>query len=98
VTTGRFIQDRGITAEMSDTPKMKQNVEYVAPPANVVENFAHQACQSLGGEFADPEVERGFANFLIVVSRILANNLNRDPSLLAELMPESSDRKPNGLE
>ena len=81
---------------MSETPKMKQNVEYVAPPADVLEIFAHQACQGLGGEFADSEVERGFANFLILISRILANTLNCDPSLRAELMPKSSDCKPNG--
>ena len=83
---------------MSETPEMKQNIEYVAPPADVLENFAHQVCQSLGGEYADPEIENGFADFLVLVSRILANNLNRDPGLLAELIPESSDCKPNGLE
>jgi hypothetical protein len=83
---------------MNDTPKIKRNVEYVAPPADVLEDFAHQMCQRLGDEFADPEIERGFANFLIVVSRILAKNLNRDPGLLAELMPEPKDCKLNGLE
>jgi hypothetical protein len=70
---------------MSEAPKIKQNVECVVPPADVLENFAHRACQGLGGEFADLEVERGFANFLILISHILANNLNRDPGLLAEL-------------
>jgi hypothetical protein len=80
---------------MSETPKIKQNVEYVSLPANVLEDFAHQACQGLGGEYADPEVERGFADFLLLISRILANNLNRDPSLLAELIPESRGGKPN---
>jgi hypothetical protein len=95
---GRFIQDRGITAEMSETPKTKQNVEYVAPPADVLKNFAHQVCQGLGGEYADPEVERGFADFLILISRILANNLNRDPEFMAKLTSESRGRKPNELE
>jgi hypothetical protein len=37
---------------MSETPKMRQNVEYVALPADVLKIFAHQACQGLGGEFA----------------------------------------------
>jgi hypothetical protein len=83
---------------ISETPKMKQNVEYVAPPADVLEIFAHQACQGLGGEFANSEVERGFASFLILISRVLANTLNRDPGLLAEMTSESSDRKPNELE
>ena len=83
---------------MSETPKMRQNVEYIVPPADVLKIFAHQACQGLGGEFADSEVERGFANFLILLSRILANNLKRDPSLRAELTPESRDCKLNGLE
>jgi hypothetical protein len=83
---------------MSETPKMKQNVEYVAPPAHVLKNFAHQVCQSLGDGFADPEIERGFADFLILISRVLANTLNRDPGLLAEMMSEASDRQPNKLE
>ena len=82
---------------MSETPKTKRNVEYVALPADVLEDFAHQSCQGLGGEYADPEVERGFADFLVLISRILANNLNRDPSLLVELIPESSDCKTNEL-
>jgi hypothetical protein len=89
---------RGITAEMSETTKTKKNIEYVAPRVDVVKNFAHQVCQGLGDEFADPEIERGFADFLIVMSRILANNLNRDPEFLAKLTSESSDRKPSELE
>lgn len=83
---------------MSETPRKRQSVKYVAPPADVLENFAHQVGQGLGGEYADPEVERGFADFLILISRILANNLNRDPSLLAELTSKSRDCKPNELE
>ena len=83
---------------MSETPKTKRNVEYVAPPADVLEDFAHQACQGLGGEYADPEVERGFADFLVKISRIFAKNLTRDPSLLTELTSESNERKPNELE
>ena len=61
----------------------------------MLEGFAHQACQDLGGGYADPEVERGFADFLVLISRILAKNLTRDPSLLAELIPESRDYKPD---
>ncbi|MBN1452946.1 MAG: hypothetical protein JW963_18150 [Anaerolineales bacterium] len=83
---------------MGETPKTKRKVEYVAPPADVLEDFAHQACQGLGGEYADPEVERGFADFLAKISRILAKNLTRDPSLLMELTSESNERKPNELE
>jgi hypothetical protein len=82
---------------MSGTTKMK-NVEYVAPPAHVLKTFAHQVCQSLGDEFADPEIERGFADFLILISRVLANTLNRDPGFLAEMTSESSDHKPNERE
>jgi hypothetical protein len=51
----------------------------------------------LGDEFADPEIERGFAAFLIVMSRILANNLNRDPEFMAKLT-FARNRKPNELE
>ena len=83
---------------MSETPKMKQNVEYVAPPADVLENFALQVCRGLGGKYTDREIERGFADFMILVSRILANNLNRHPRLQAELTPELSDRKLDVLE
>jgi hypothetical protein len=83
---------------MSETTKMKKNIEYVAPPAHVLKNYAHQVCQSLGDGFADPEIERGFADFLILISRVLANTLNRDPGLLAEMTSESNDRKPNELE
>jgi hypothetical protein len=93
-----FSQAIGSTVRMSETTKMKKNIEYVAPPADVLEDFAHQACQGVGGEYADPEVERGFADFLVLISRILAKNLTRDPSLLAELMPESSGCKSNQLE
>lgn len=82
---------------MSETPKIKKKVEYVAPPTNVLRNFAHQVCQSLGDEFANREIERGFADFLILMSRILANNLNRDPEFMAKLMSESRSRKPNEL-
>ena len=92
------LQARGSIAELSETPKTKRNIEYVAPPADVLEDFAHQACQGLGGEYADPEVERGFADFLILISRILAKNLTRDPSLLAELIPESRGYKPDELD
>jgi hypothetical protein len=80
---------------MSETQKIKQNVEYVVPPADVLRNFAHQTCQSLGGEYANPEIEKDFADFLILISRILAKNLTRDPSLLAELLPESRGYKPD---
>lgn len=83
---------------ISETTKMKKNVEYVAPPAEVLKNYAHQVCQSLGDGFADPEIERGFADFLILISRVLANTLNRDPGLLAEMTSESNDRKPDELE
>ena len=83
---------------MSEATKMKKNVEYVAPPADVLRDFAHQVCQSLGDECTDREIERGFADFLILMSRILANNLNRDPEFMAKLRSESRDRKPNELE
>jgi len=83
---------------MSKTTKMKKKVEYVAPPAHVLKHYAHQVCQSLGNGFADPEIERGFADFLILISRVLANTLNRDPGFLAKLTSESSDRKPHELE
>jgi hypothetical protein len=92
---GSFLEAEGESVEMSETPKMKQNVEYVAPPVYVLENLAHQVCQGLGGKYADRELERGFADFLILVSRILAKNLSRDARIQAELMSESGGCKLN---
>jgi hypothetical protein len=93
-----FLASRRSHAELGETSKMKQNVEYAAPPAYVLESFALQVCRGLGGKYADREIERGFADFMVLVSRILANNLNRDPRLQAEPTPESSDRKLDVLE
>jgi len=43
----------------------------------VLEHFAFAACQELGSDFDNPEVARGFADFLATVAQIHANNLNR---------------------
>ncbi len=45
-----------------------------------IEHFAHAVCSELGGDDAQPEIERGFANFTKVIARILANDLNRQQS------------------
>ncbi len=57
---------------------MKQHpVTYAPPESDVLEHFAHDVCHELGGDYANPEVERGLANFMKTIARICANNLNR---------------------
>jgi hypothetical protein len=58
----------------SDSPPA---VTYCPPSHDVLEHFAFAACQELGSDFDNPEVARGFADFLATVAQIHANNLNR---------------------
>ena len=50
---------------------------YCPPSPDELQQFAQQVCHTLGAEFADPEVVRGFASFVESVARAWANNLNR---------------------
>lgn len=98
VKMGSFVESKGSVVEMSETPKTKPKIEYVAPPDDVLANFAHQVCQRLGGKHTDREIERGFADFLKVIARILAKNMNRVPEFLAKLMSHADGDKLNALE
>lgn len=62
---------------MSTTSSSTPATTYCPPSHDVLEHFAFSACEELGPEFDDPEVARGFADFLTAVARIKANNLNR---------------------
>jgi hypothetical protein len=51
--------------------------EYCPPSADVVFRFARSVGAGLGGEFAEPLVVQGLADFMTVVAQILAHDLNR---------------------
>ena len=55
---------------MSTTSSATPATTYCPPSPDDLAQFAHRACHTLGAEFAEPEVVRGFA-------RAYANNLNR---------------------
>lgn len=55
---------------MSTTSSSTPATTYCPPSPDDLAQFAHRACHTLGAEFAEPEVVRGFA-------RAYANNLNR---------------------
>ncbi|HML22174.1 MAG TPA: hypothetical protein PKD09_11025 [Aggregatilinea sp.] len=59
---------------------MNKNITYQPPSPDVIEHFAHAVCSELGGDDAQPEVERGLASLTKVIARILANDLNRQQS------------------
>ena len=67
--------------ERSINPRgLSRRVEYYPTPDNVIERYAREVCDAMASEdprFASLEVKYGFSNFLKVVSRALANNLNR---------------------
>ena len=59
---------------------LSRRVEYYPTPDKVIERYAREVCDAMAFEdprFASLEVKYGFSNFLKVVSRALANNLNR---------------------
>lgn len=62
---------------MSSTSDSPQAITYYPPSTEVLEHFAFSACEELGPEFDNPEVARGFADFLTTIARIQAKNLNR---------------------
>jgi len=55
-------------------------IEYVPPSPEVLEHFAREVCLGLGPDYCQREVVDGFASFMKVVSRALANSLNRKGS------------------
>lgn len=57
-----------------------RRIEYYSTPDEIVERYAHEVCTTLAIQddaYTHPEIKHGFATFLKVVSRALANSLNR---------------------
>ena len=64
----------------TDAKGSSRRVEYYPTPDNVIERYAREVCDAMAckdARFASLEVKYGFSSFLKVVSRALANNLNR---------------------
>ena len=66
----------------SDQPK-RRRIEYVPPSDQVIDQFAHDACELLAEKQNDPsfmnwEVRTGFADFLKLVARLEAKRLNAE--------------------
>jgi hypothetical protein len=57
----------------TDTP----GTEYHPPGQDVITHFARTVGEGLGGEYADADVIAGLADFMTVIARILAQELNR---------------------
>jgi len=55
----------------------RRTIRYVPPSPEVIDHFAQTVGRSLGAEYATPEVVLGLADFMTVVARVLANDLNR---------------------
>lgn len=60
-----------------DAPPLPVRVVYSPPSPEVIEAFARQVCQHLGGECLDHEIVNGLATFIKIVGAIQANHLNR---------------------
>ena len=54
-----------------------RSVEYLPPSPELLEHFAREVCRGLGPDYCQREIVDGFASFMKVVSRALANSLNR---------------------
>lgn len=51
--------------------------KYYPPKHEVLVHFAEQVGAELGGEFAEWEVVHGLADFMSVIAKVLADDLNR---------------------
>ena len=51
--------------------------KYSPPKHEVLVHFAEQVGAELGGEFAEWEVVHGLADFMSVIAKVLADDLNR---------------------
>jgi hypothetical protein len=63
----------------------KPRIEYVAPPIEMVEDFAGHVCRELAARsgdsrFMDAETSKGFATFLHILLTIEAKRRNREAS------------------
>ena len=52
-------------------------IEYVPPSHDVLVHFAQSAGEALGAAYAAPDIVHGLADFMGLVARLLAQDLNR---------------------
>ena len=63
---------------MSKSKKTSNKVIHYEPtPPEVVEHFVRNVCEELGEGFNDREMVRGLTNFMKVMVRVKANQLNQ---------------------
>jgi len=66
---------------MTSDRKPSRQIEYLPPSKETIQAYVlrlcHRLAQERGETFADPEVMRGFAEFLYIVGTIRAKHLNR---------------------
>ncbi len=53
------------------------DAKYYPPQADVLVHFAKQMGDELGGEYAEHDVVHGLADFMGVLAKVLADDLNR---------------------
>lgn len=56
---------------------MPRPVQYNPPEPKKLDRFAHDVCRGLGPEFGSGEIAEGLANFMKVLTRVYAKDLNR---------------------
>jgi hypothetical protein len=54
----------------------ERGIEYLPPPAEVVNRFAYQVCYELGEDYTDHEVMSGFAEFMNLVVTVQVKHAN----------------------
>jgi hypothetical protein len=63
---------------MNEQKKVSNKLIHYEPTSpDVLEHFAREVCQELGGDFATHDTIRGFANFMKIIARATANQLNQ---------------------
>jgi hypothetical protein len=56
---------------------MPRPVQYNPPEPKKLDRFAHEVCREMGSDFRGGEIAEGLANFMKVLTRAYAKDLNR---------------------
>jgi hypothetical protein len=56
---------------------MPRPVHYTPPEPKDLDRFAHDVCRELGSDFGPGEIAQGLANFMKILTRAYAKDLNR---------------------
>ena len=56
---------------------MARPIQYNPPDAKELDRFAHEVCREMGADFKSGEIAEGLANFMKVLTRAYAKDLNR---------------------